>query len=188
MIGYATGEAGRYADDAGRSIALPDQLASRSVTTLAIDGEREHEVLGLMAEGRSNRAIAARLGVGDKTIEAHVHNVLPEAPARRDARRPSARPRGPCLPSRYVQGAGTGPDDLTAAGERCPRWRGGSSGSGGHLSFVLALSPAGAPQPGVGEGLGEDHGNWSHSIRNASWPLPEASSRYVASAPAATAA
>ena len=38
--------------------------------------EREHEVLGLMAEGRSNHAIAARLGVGDKTIEAHVHNVF----------------------------------------------------------------------------------------------------------------
>ena len=38
--------------------------------------EREHEVLGLMAEGRSNHAIATRLGVGDKTIEAHVHNVF----------------------------------------------------------------------------------------------------------------
>jgi DNA-binding NarL/FixJ family response regulator len=47
--------------------------------------EREREVLGLMAEGRSNHAIAARLVVGDKTIEAHVHNVfmkleLEEAP------------------------------------------------------------------------------------------------------------
>lgn len=37
---------------------------------------RELEVLGLMAEGRSNHAIAARLVVGDKTIEAHVHNVF----------------------------------------------------------------------------------------------------------------
>jgi DNA-binding NarL/FixJ family response regulator len=47
--------------------------------------EREREVLGLMAEGRSNRAIAGRLVVGDKAIEAHVHNVfmklqLEEAP------------------------------------------------------------------------------------------------------------
>jgi DNA-binding NarL/FixJ family response regulator len=38
--------------------------------------EREHEVLGLMAEGRSNGAIAARLFVSEKTIEAHVHNVF----------------------------------------------------------------------------------------------------------------
>jgi DNA-binding NarL/FixJ family response regulator len=37
---------------------------------------REHEVLGLMAEGRSNRAIAARLFVGDKTVETHVANIL----------------------------------------------------------------------------------------------------------------
>jgi len=38
--------------------------------------EREREVLGLMAEGRSNHAIATRLVVGDKAIEAHVHNVF----------------------------------------------------------------------------------------------------------------
>jgi DNA-binding NarL/FixJ family response regulator len=38
--------------------------------------EREREVLGLMAEGRSNHAIAGRLVVGDKAIEAHVHNVF----------------------------------------------------------------------------------------------------------------
>jgi DNA-binding NarL/FixJ family response regulator len=38
--------------------------------------EREREVLGLMAEGRSNHAIATHLVVGDKAIEAHVHNVF----------------------------------------------------------------------------------------------------------------
>lgn len=47
--------------------------------------QRELEVLGLMAEGRSNQAIAARLVVGEKTVEAHVRNVfmklnLEEAP------------------------------------------------------------------------------------------------------------
>ena len=37
---------------------------------------RERDVLGLMAEGRSNRAIASRLFVGDKTVETHVANIL----------------------------------------------------------------------------------------------------------------
>lgn len=37
---------------------------------------RERDVLELMAEGRSNRAIASRLFVGDKTVETHVANIL----------------------------------------------------------------------------------------------------------------
>jgi DNA-binding NarL/FixJ family response regulator len=37
---------------------------------------REREVLGLMAEGRSNAAIAGRLGIGDRTLEAHIRQVL----------------------------------------------------------------------------------------------------------------
>jgi DNA-binding NarL/FixJ family response regulator len=38
--------------------------------------EREREVLGLMAEGRSNQAIADRLGLSPKTVEAHVHAIF----------------------------------------------------------------------------------------------------------------
>ncbi len=46
---------------------------------------REREVLGLVAEGMSNRAIAARLFVTDRTVEAHVTQIfqklgLPESP------------------------------------------------------------------------------------------------------------
>ena len=37
---------------------------------------REQEVLGLMAEGRSNRAIADRLFVNDGTVEKHVTNIF----------------------------------------------------------------------------------------------------------------
>jgi DNA-binding NarL/FixJ family response regulator len=37
---------------------------------------REREVLALMAEGRSNRAIAAQLYIGDKTVETHVASIL----------------------------------------------------------------------------------------------------------------
>lgn len=37
---------------------------------------REREVLGLMAEGRSNQAIASRLFLNAKTVESHVHSVF----------------------------------------------------------------------------------------------------------------
>ena len=37
---------------------------------------REQEVLGLMAEGRSNQAIADRLSIGEGTIEKHVTNIF----------------------------------------------------------------------------------------------------------------
>jgi len=47
--------------------------------------DREREVLALMAEGRSNRAIAERLYVSDHTVEKHVNNIfsslcLPQSP------------------------------------------------------------------------------------------------------------
>jgi DNA-binding NarL/FixJ family response regulator len=37
---------------------------------------REREVLALMAEGRSNRAIGERLFITDHTVEKHVKNIL----------------------------------------------------------------------------------------------------------------
>jgi DNA-binding NarL/FixJ family response regulator len=37
---------------------------------------RERDVLAQMAEGRSNRGIAARLGIEDKTVEYHVTQIL----------------------------------------------------------------------------------------------------------------
>lgn len=38
--------------------------------------ERELEVLGLMAEGRSNRAVAERLFITEHTVEKHVQNIF----------------------------------------------------------------------------------------------------------------
>jgi DNA-binding NarL/FixJ family response regulator len=52
--------------------------------------EREREVLGLMAEGRSNQAIADRLVVTPKTVEAHIASIFSKLellPAAEDHRR-----------------------------------------------------------------------------------------------------
>jgi DNA-binding NarL/FixJ family response regulator len=37
---------------------------------------REREVLGLVAEGRSNQAIAERIFVTEKTVEAHIASIF----------------------------------------------------------------------------------------------------------------
>jgi DNA-binding NarL/FixJ family response regulator len=57
----------------------------RRTDPLAGLSQREREVLGLVAEGMSNRAIAARLYVTERTVEAHVTQIfqklrLPESP------------------------------------------------------------------------------------------------------------
>jgi DNA-binding NarL/FixJ family response regulator len=50
--------------------------ASRRVDSLARLTPREHEVLALMAEGRSNAAIAAALVVSPRAVEKHIANVF----------------------------------------------------------------------------------------------------------------
>jgi DNA-binding NarL/FixJ family response regulator len=48
----------------------------RRVDPLQALTDREREVLGLLAEGLSNRAIAARLFITERTVETHVTNVF----------------------------------------------------------------------------------------------------------------
>jgi DNA-binding NarL/FixJ family response regulator len=50
--------------------------ARRSQDRLSDLTRREHEVLGLMAEGRSNAGIARLLVVTEATVEKHVHSIL----------------------------------------------------------------------------------------------------------------
>ncbi|MEU4621385.1 response regulator transcription factor [Actinoplanes sp. NPDC023801] len=52
------------------------QLLARRQSPLAALTAREREVLGLMAEGRSNGAIAAKLFVGEKAISKHISSIF----------------------------------------------------------------------------------------------------------------
>jgi DNA-binding NarL/FixJ family response regulator len=63
------------------------QIFARSRRRAAIDRltPREREVLGLMAEGRSNTAIAAALVVSDGAVEKHVSNIFSKLDLAQDA-------------------------------------------------------------------------------------------------------
>jgi len=78
---------------AGGSVLDPEvvaQLLTRSRHPLASLTPRERDVLGLMAEGRTNAAIAATLVVGDGAVEKHINSIFAKlglAPGDRDHRR-----------------------------------------------------------------------------------------------------
>src|SRR5262249_56577349 len=66
------------------------QLLARSRPPRAALPPRERDVLALMAEGRSNAAIAAELVVSDGAVEKHINSIFGKlglAPADRDHRR-----------------------------------------------------------------------------------------------------
>jgi len=81
---------------AGGGCAVDPQVVARllerrrQTTELDALTEREHDVLALMTEGRSNHAIAERLYLSEKTVEAHVHSIFVKlglAPSSDDHRR-----------------------------------------------------------------------------------------------------
>jgi serine/threonine-protein kinase PknK len=80
---------------AGRTVVDPavvtDLLARPAARDpLAELSAREREVLALMAQGRSNHAIATRLSLTGKTVESHVRSIflkLDLQPAEDDHRR-----------------------------------------------------------------------------------------------------
>ena len=78
-LGVLTDAIGRLRD--GECIVDPTIVArlvqrARPARKLAELTEREREVLALMAEGRSNKAICAQLFLSPKTIEAHVKHIF----------------------------------------------------------------------------------------------------------------
>jgi DNA-binding NarL/FixJ family response regulator len=65
----------------GESVIDPTIVSSllarkRRDDPLAVLSEREREVLALVAEGLSNKAIASRLYVTERTVEAHVTQIF----------------------------------------------------------------------------------------------------------------
>ena len=50
--------------------------ASRHASALGTLTAREHDVLALMAEGRSNSAIAERIAVSERAVEKHISNIF----------------------------------------------------------------------------------------------------------------
>jgi DNA-binding NarL/FixJ family response regulator len=63
----------------GGSVLDPEvvaQLLARSRNPLATLTPREREVLGLMAEGRSNAAIAAALSIGTAAVEKYINSIF----------------------------------------------------------------------------------------------------------------
>jgi DNA-binding NarL/FixJ family response regulator len=79
----------------GGSVIDPEvvaQLVGRRSASVPLDDltQREREVLTLMAEGRSNRAICERLFLASKTVEAHIASIFSKLelpPAADDHRR-----------------------------------------------------------------------------------------------------
>jgi DNA-binding NarL/FixJ family response regulator len=78
-LGVLTDALGRLRD--GECVVDPTIVArlvkrARPARQLAELTEREREVIALMAEGRSNKAICAQLFLSRKTVEAHVKHIF----------------------------------------------------------------------------------------------------------------
>jgi DNA-binding NarL/FixJ family response regulator len=56
-----------------KQISQPDQEKEKPVTPLT---DRELEILGLLADGLSNKAISERLSLSENTIKYHLKNIL----------------------------------------------------------------------------------------------------------------
>ena len=99
---------------AGETVVDPDVVARllrhrRDRDPLADLTDREVEVLGLVAEGLSNREIAARLFITERTVEAHVTKVFQRLGLDEDDRT-HRRVRAVIL---YLRSSRSGPGGLT---------------------------------------------------------------------------
>ncbi len=92
--------------------------------TLAELTPREREVLALMAEGRTNAAIAKRLWLTERTVETHVRSDPRQARPSDQRGRPPAGTRGSGVPARFdcLKDPGAGTEaHLSARHDDCER-------------------------------------------------------------------
>ena len=66
---------------AGGTVLDPEVIAgllnaTRHASALGTLTAREHDVLALMAEGRSNSAIADQIAVSERAVEKHISNIF----------------------------------------------------------------------------------------------------------------
>lgn len=66
----------------GREINHAELERSRAAAAIDSLTEREAEVMRLVVEGNTNKAIAARLGISEKTVEVHRSRVMDKTGAR----------------------------------------------------------------------------------------------------------
>jgi LuxR family transcriptional regulator, regulator of acetate metabolism len=95
-VQWMSGRLGQLTAEAGDWTALPGAPPDIGMTDALTP--REREVLGLLARGRTNQAIAAALVVREGTVKYHVKNIL---------RKLGATSRADAV-SRYVRAAGPG--------------------------------------------------------------------------------
>jgi non-specific serine/threonine protein kinase len=65
-------------EPAGKRAVQPHRLQTSAAPTRSSSGlsRREQEIAALVAQGRTNRAIGATLGITEKTVGAHVQNIM----------------------------------------------------------------------------------------------------------------
>lgn len=102
-LGIRVGNGGTVVDPTVVARLLKNQADRSPRSALSA---RETEVLALMAEGRSNRAISDRLFVGEKTVESHVASISPSL--------------GCCQP--LMTTGGFLPSSLTSGSQARPDW------------------------------------------------------------------
>lgn len=66
----------------GREISDAESEKTRAANALENLTEREREVMCLVVEGNTNKAVAARLGISEKTVEIHRARVMEKTAAR----------------------------------------------------------------------------------------------------------
>ena len=106
----------------------------RQEDPLAEISPRERQVLALMAEGRSNHAIATELVVTERAVEKHVTSIFTKLNLPPDGRRPPPRAGGAHLPEGLAVHGGFVRGDA---------WRRRATGHrGGARSWRAAAAPA----------------------------------------------